>query len=160
LEYYKNGNTIVRTSKEKDVDSLAINIREADIQEIWKSHHIKPRAALLGGFKESELCFTIERNKTPIAMFGIYPQTLLGNSAMVWLLASPELEKVQRAFIKRSRYFIKGMLQRYSILENWVDAKNTQSIKWLRWCGAKIEEAKPYGVENKPFCYFYFRRKL
>jgi hypothetical protein len=157
--YYKSKLGLVRDAEMNDVFQLANNLRESDTQEIWKSHHIKPEAALLGGFQESELCFTVERNEKPIAMFGICPpQTLLGNSAIIWLLASPELEKVQRAFIKRSRYFIKEMLQRYSMLENWVDVKNIQSIKWLRWCGAKIEEPKPYGVENKPFCYFYFRR--
>jgi len=157
--YYKSRLAIVRDAEIDDVFQLASNLREADIQEIWKSHHIKPRAALLGGFKESELCFTIERQEQPIAMLGVMPpQTLLGNSAIIWLLASPELEKVQRAFIKRSRYFIKGMLQRYSMLENWVDNENKKSIEWLKWCGFTLESPKPYGVEGKPFRYFYIKR--
>ncbi|MDD5476875.1 MAG: DUF2833 domain-containing protein [Candidatus Omnitrophica bacterium] len=158
--YYKSKLALVRDAEISDVFQLASNVREADIREIWKSHHMTPETALLGGFQESELCFTIERNEKAIAMLGICPQTLLGNSAIIWLLASPELEKIQRAFIKRSRYFIKGMLQRYPMLENWVDMQNVQSIKWLRWCGAKIEEPKPYGIEGKLFCYFYFRRTL
>ena len=120
---------------------------------------MKPEAALLGAFQASEICFTIECNEKPIGMFGIVPQTLLGNSAIIWLLASAELEKVQKVFLKRSRYFISQMTETYSLLENWVDVENIQSIKWLSWCGATIEEPKPYGVEGKLFRYFYFRRK-
>lgn len=156
--YYQSRLGIIRDSQIEDVFELADNLRMDDISEIWKSHHKTPEAALLDGFTNSIICFTIERNERAIAMFGIIPLTILGNTATIWLLASPELEKVQRAFLKHSRQFINMMLGYYPILINYVDVENRQSLKWLSWLGAKIEEPKPYGVEGAMFRYFYFKR--
>jgi hypothetical protein len=157
--YYKTGIAIVRDAIISDVFELARNMRSADVSEIWKSHHRTPESALLDGFSKSVLCFTIERNESPIAMFGIVPRTILGSTASIWFLASPELDKIKRTFIKHSHKFINLMLSYYPILENYVDVENRESIKWLKWCKAEFSLVIPYGIEQQPFRYFRFRRK-
>lgn len=156
--YYKSKLGIVRDAEIEDVFELAPNLRPKDKREIWKSHHKTAENALMEGLLNSEICFTMERNEKPIVMFGIVPQSLLSNSATIWLLASPEIERIQVAFLKHSRYFIDLMLQHYPYLDNYVDAENKKSIEWLKFCGATLEEPKPYGIEKALFRYFYFRR--
>jgi hypothetical protein len=156
--YYKTKLAIVRDSEIGDAFALAPNMRESDKIEIWRSHHRTPESALVAGYTESTICLTIERNESPIAMFGICPQTILGNTATIWLLGSPEIEKIQRTFLKHSLYFIEMMLGYYPLLNNYVDIENRQSIRWLKWCRAEFGPIVPYGIEQQPFIYFQFRR--
>jgi len=151
--YYKAGLIRIRDA----VNSDTFELREADKREVWKSHHRTLEQALVKGYRESIMCFTVEYKGKPIAMFGLVPHTILGKSASIWLLASPEMDKLQYVF-KHSRRFIALMLSHYSILENYVDAGNIQTIKWLKWCGAKLGSIVPYGVEQQPFQHFEFRR--
>jgi len=156
--YYKTRLALVRDSNIEDVFELAKNMREADKKEIWKSHHRTPEEALLSGHTESVFCSTVEYKESPIAMFGIVPEMFLSNNAFIWLLASPRLNEIQKTFIKHSRHFIDLMLGYYPLLFNFVDVENKQSIKWLKWCGAKLGPVVIYGVEQQPFQYFEFRR--
>ena len=156
--YYRSKLALVRNSDISDVFELAKNMRDADKKEIWKSHHRTPEEALLSGFTESIFCLTVEHKESPIAMFGVVPEMFLSNNATVWMLASPKLEEIQKTFIKRSKHFIDLMLNYYPMLSNFVDIENKHSIKWLKWCGAKLGAVVIYGVEKQFFQYFEFRR--
>lgn len=156
--YYKSKLVTVRDSEIKDVFELAGNMRPEDAAEIWKADHSIPEAALMGGYMNSIVCLTIEYNEKAIAMFGIVAKTILGRVATVWLLASTDLEKIQKVFLRYSRYFIEMMLGFYPLLINYVDIENKKAIKWLTWCGAEFGPVVPYGIEKQPFQYFQFRR--
>ncbi len=91
-------------------------------------------------------------------MFGISPVHVLGDKAIVWMLASEKLDNIKLRFARHSRYFINLMLEYYPYLHNYVDCRNKGSISWLKFCGATFEEPKPYGLEGKPFMYFSFKR--
>ncbi len=151
-------NVIVRRSRLGDINILAKCLRNSDIDEIWASHHIKPYSALYDGWKKSVLCLTVVYKDVPVAMFGIHADDLIGRKATVWFLASDGLDEMRVSFIKQSKKFINMMLGFYPYLENYVDARNIKSIQWLRFCGAKIEEASKFGKEELPFHYFYFQR--
>jgi hypothetical protein len=159
MVYYHRENVIARDATVEDIAILKDSLRKSDINELWASHHITPEKALLTSYEKTTFCVTVEIDKEPIGMMGICPDTLIGNAACIWMLSSEKLDKVRRAFAKHSRKYIKILLNQYPLLYNWVDARNKQSIKWLRWCGAEIYEAMPYGVEQMPFYYFEFRRK-
>ncbi len=156
--YYQTKLGIVRNAELKDVFELADNLRMDDITEVWRSHHKTPQEALFDSFTGSAVCMTIECNEKPIAMFGVVPHSVMPNVATIWLLASPELEKVQRAFLKHSRYFIDTMLGYYPLLINYIDVQNTVSLKWIKWLGAEFGPIVPYGVEGCSFQYFQFKR--
>jgi len=156
--FYDDGKIKVRRSVKSDADYLAPRLRKSDVEEIWKSNHKAPFEALKEGIEKSIFCCTVE-NGQPICIFGIYTDKLLGENATVWCLASDDLEKIGRKFVKYSREFIDMMLQYYPMLFNYVDADNEKSIKWLQMCGADMKEPAPYGVENKNFRYFSFKRR-
>ena len=156
--YYDDGEVRVRESVEKDAIEMADLMRRSDIDEIWASNHLTPLEALTKGLDNSVFCLTVE-NGRPIAMFGVASEYLIASRAVVWLLASDDLVKIQKRFLRYSRTFIEIMLSRFPYLENYVDVRNEKSIKWLKLCGAILDEPEPYGVEQKMFRHFYFRRK-
>lgn len=157
--YYQTQETILRRSKPADVDYLSTRLRQSDIEEIWASHHVKPYQALYGGFVNSIITLTIEHKEEPLAMFGISPYTLTGDKATIWMLSTDRLDEIKGKFLKNNRKVIDFLLGFYPYLENYVDERNIKSINWLKFCGAKIEEAKPFGLEGLPFHHFYFERK-
>ena len=118
-----------------------------------------PQAAILTGYRESVISLTATINGEPVAITGIVPTTFLGNSAVIWMLATDKINKIPRRFAKQSRLIIGRFLQHYPHLYNFVDIENTGSIKWLKWCGAEFGPVNNYGMEQKPFRYFQFLRR-
>jgi len=155
---YNDGKIKVRKAEKSDIEHIASNMRESDIEEIWASHHEEPKKALESGLESSIFACTIE-NGVPIAMFGICPYNIIGDTASIWMLATDDLNKMKKTFVKNNKKIIDIMLEYYPILENYVDARNEQSIKWLKLCGAEMDEPVPFGVEQLPFRHFTFRRK-
>ena len=147
----------VRKSVKSDAEYIATRMRHSDIQEIWASNHVEPLEALRKGMEHSIYCRTIE-NGPPIAMFGICPKDILGNSATLWMLGTDALNKIKIKFLRHNKEIINAMLDYYSYLDNYVDVRNQKSIEWLRFLGAKFDEPAPYGVEGKNFQHFYFTK--
>ena len=158
ISYNQNG-IIVRESNFYDVVAMHKNLRESDVLEVLASHNHTPEEALHSCIKDGGFSYTIEVTGQPVGIFGINPDTILGNRATIWFLATDGIDKIRRRFLMNSGKFIKIFLEHYSYLYNWVDSRNESSVEWLKFCGAKVEEAKPYGVEGKPFRYFYFERE-
>lgn len=158
MDLFKSGNDFVRLAVLEDVEIIANNLRESDKLEVWSSDHLTPYQAVSISFNNSAACWTVISNEKPVAMFGVCPITWAGKEAYVWLLATKEFCSISGKFLKRSRGFVKLMLDCYPYLHNYVDCRNTQSIKWLEFCGAKLSEPEEFGIENKRFQYFEFRK--
>lgn len=157
--FYSDKEIIVRLSVRRDIEYLKDRLRKSDVEEVWASHNHTPEQALMIGYDESAICLTVVNNDVPVAMFGINAKSLISDEAIIWFLASIEIEKIKIRFLKNSRKFIDLFLLSYPTLWNWVDCRNHQSIAWLRFCGARIGASAPYGVEKKNFIFFYFERK-
>lgn len=156
--FYNQNGIIVRRSTKSDVEYLKNHLKQSDIDEIFASNNLTPEEALKDGLKNSIFCCTV-LNDNPIMIFGVVPETILGNKGIVWMLSSSELMKIQRRFLRHSRYFIDMMLEYYAYLYNYIDSRSKESIAWLEFCGAVIEKPAPYGVEGKLFHYFYFKKR-
>jgi hypothetical protein len=71
LQHHKEFNGF-RISKLEDVDYLAIRLRFEDKREVLDASGSTPYQALLGGYIQSEICFTIVDTKdVPVGMFGV-----------------------------------------------------------------------------------------
>ncbi|MNF12754.1 hypothetical protein D3C80_2143590 [compost metagenome] len=55
------------------------------------------------------------------------------------------MEENFRAFLRISSGWPNQLLQRYSVLRNFVDARNTVSIRWLEWLGFRLLEPVDIG---------------
>jgi len=149
--YYDRNGITVRESVIEDVEILKMRLRFEDIAEVWASHHHTPEQALQLSFEKSVPCLTIDNNGVPVGMFGITPETLMGSKAIVWLLASDDIDKIKIRFLRNCKIFINLMLNQYPYLYNFVDERNTESIKWLKYLGAKFQGPVTFGVEQMPF---------
>jgi len=157
LKDYDDGKIRTRQVANGDIRYIAENMRMSDREEIWVSDHIRPEQALINGVEASIYCRTIE-NGSPIGMFGICPQELLGTKATVWLLGTEDLKKIKIKFLRNCKRYVNGMLEYYDYLENYVDVRNKKSILWLKFLGAKLDEPAPYGVEGLMFQHFSFTK--
>ena len=159
MMYYQLDGVTVRSSVEADVEYLKDKLRDSDVQEVWKSHNHTPEQALRVSLEKSTLSFTIENNDRVVGMFGVTPETLLGDKGIVWFLGSNDIENIKMRFLRNCKSFVNIMLNHYGLLYNFVDTCNTSSIAWLKFLGAKFGETVEYGVEKQPFMYFSFEAK-
>lgn len=146
----------IRESVPDDIHSLSSFLREPDRLEVLASGST-PFEALTESYKASTIRLSLLFNDKVIAMFGIAPKTILGERAVVWLLTAPEVEQIKFSFVKLSKIYVKLFLERYPILENWVDGRYTQAIKWLKLLGAKFDWEQ--NVNGVPFYHFEIRRR-
>ncbi len=151
----ENGPVTIRPSRHDDVLYLKDRLRKSDVDEIWSSVRLSPENALIHSRKGSPLCQTVLFHGNPVAMFGVAPDI---NGSSAWFLSTDELDKMWLSFLRMSKTCIKMMLNEAPILYNWVDARNTRSVRWLKWCGAKVEDAKPFGPDNLPYHFFTIKR--
>lgn len=155
---YRDNDFIIRKSKEEDIDYLSNNLRDSDIQEIWDSHNKKPRESLEICLESAVLSLTAEYRNKPVFIFGLYTESLIGTKAVVWMLATDDINMLKMKYIKIGKNFINFMLSLYPCIYNYVSLENKKAIKFLRFLGANFSPPCKYGVERKLFQYFYFER--
>lgn len=157
--YYEKDDVVVRNSTLEDVERLHEKLRDSDVQEVKASHGYTPKQALELSIDKSIFSCTIEKSGCVVGCFGVYSDNILGDSGSIWFLSSDELDKMKIRFVMNSYYFVDMCLGFYRTLTNYVDARNTKSIEWLKFLGAVIEPAMPFGVEQLSFHRFTFVRK-
>jgi hypothetical protein len=138
-------------SIQEHIDSLAPRMAAMDIQEIWDSYHQTPREALEIGLRDSDHILTGVADETPHLMMGVVRSSALSATGLVWFLGSEELPKYSIGFLRRCKPVIEQLKLEYTGLYNFVDARNQRCIRWLKWMGFEIAEAKPFGIEQQPF---------
>ena len=157
--YYLQGDIKVVRSTIGDAEYLKHNMRKQDVEEIWLSHHYTPEQAMDFTIQKTIFSLTVRIQDRPVVMFGVNGETVLGDKGVVWMLATPEIDKIKLRFMRHSRQYIDMMMEFYPYLYNFVHVKNRVSIAWLRKLGAKFDTAKPHGKEQALFRYFYFQKE-
>lgn len=156
----ERGDVKIRPSVRSDMKRLKDRLRKSDVDEIYAFTGMRPHEAIVFSHDVSTCCQTVLLHGVPVAMFGTAPVRNDEKKAGVWFIATDELNMMKPSFLRMSKACIKTMLDIYPYLFNYVDARNTDSIKWLKWCGAELDEAKPIGYENKPFHFFTIQRRI
>lgn len=132
-------------------EALAPVLRQADVLEVWAAGRRRPLEALLLSAAASRDARAGLADGRVVCMFGVADVTFISDYHVPWLLGAEELPQHARAFLRLNREYMAGARILYPVLKNWVDARNAQSIRWLRWLGFTILPAKPYGVDQLPF---------
>lgn len=145
---------LVRGSLEEDILSVAAKLRREDSIEVLAQGYATPQQAITESFRASTIRFTLEKDGEPIAMFGLVPDSILGDKAAVWLLGTDDIATVKKSFCEFSRKVIKYFVGQYPILFAQVDGRYAKTHRWLEWLGAK--KGAEYRLGGAVFNDFYF----
>ena len=141
----------IRDVEEGDIAVLVRNMREHDKMEVNAATHMGIRNAVQTSVIMSTYSKTGLVNDELVCMWGVCPISLLSGSGSPWMLGTDLITEKQRIFLRRSKPWLDDIRKDYRYLENFVDARNVMSIKWLKWLGFEMDEAEPYGIHGEPF---------
>jgi len=140
-------------------DADRIVVRGDDCREIWRTSFSRPQAAIKRAINGAKEAWTAEGDGEIICIFGVSTTSVISNTGTPWLLGSDLILECPYEFLGRSKEFINRMLEHYRVLQNYVDAENVISIRWLRWMGFDVtDETEIYGMAKKPFHHFEMRK--
>lgn len=136
------------------IPSLASRLREADRQEIKATSDLDALSGLSRSVECSPISITIMEDDLPIAIYGSAPDST--KSALVWLLASNDLQRHSKQFLRESRNYVKKLHieSDADLLWNLTDKRNTVHHKWLKWCGFSFIREVNWGSYDLPFYEF------
>lgn len=149
---------IVREATFYDVIDMHDDMRQSVKDELWAIGALTPLEALTQELEFCEDCRVFEVDGKPLCIWGVYQDSIIGNSGRPWLMCTEALSKHKYEFIRLCKNELVSILSRYDILHNVVDVRNVAAIKWLKWMGFKFFPAEPWGVESREF-YKYEMRK-
>lgn len=140
-----------RHAQPDDIYLIAQRMRRDDRNEVMASHGLMPEAAMRISYQTSSWIRTGTIDGEPFCMFGVCPLSALSTVAAPWLLGTDRIREVKREFLRHNLELIPEMSKGFCRLENWVDVRNTMSVRWLKWLGFAIMPPEPFGVFGLPF---------
>mgnify|MGYP001281726700 FL=1 len=144
-----------RPASADDVYKLYPRIREVDVEEVKVTIGLDIKDGLMVSYLTSDEVFTMVANDGDlVGMFGI-SKTADPLVAVPWMLCTERLPEFTKTFMKLSKQWVIEKNNKNSILMNYVDVRNTTSIKWLKHLGfVLIKRIEDFGVGKKPFYEF------
>jgi hypothetical protein len=127
---------------EADAHELAPILRAQDHAEVI-ALGVEPAEALLESVRHAREAWTARADGRIICMAGLNPTSLIGQTAVPWLLGSDLVPQHGPHFLRESRRLVALWLQQYAVLRNVVDDHYTQAHRWLRWLGFTVGEPMP-----------------
>ena len=142
------------------VEFIAVNMRQADADEVWASNRHLPYEALMKGWKSSHSSVVVTVNNEPCVMLGLVIRDILSGSGVPWLLGTEGALKYKRHFLTQVPAVIDEMLTICQRLCNYVLIENKISIIWLKHIGFTVDNPSSYGVAGELFHRFHLERAL
>ena len=130
--------------------AIAPYLRLADIREHKAMSDLPIDAVLAFSIAHSERGFAVELHDRIAAIFGV-------NDGVVWLVGTDEIAKHPVMFYRLSKKIFQRLSDGYDKLFNFVDNRNTLSLRWLKWLGFKIEPAQK--INNGFFHFAHWERE-
>jgi hypothetical protein len=136
---------IIRPATVADAAAIVPNLRQCDIDECEAlcGAGSTPGVAV-STVVNSPLALAYVRDGRLVALFGV-AGNLLSATGAPWLFGTDEVSHCSRAVIRDSRRYLPAMLALFPRLANYVDARNTISIRWLKRIGFKFHPAVEFG---------------
>lgn len=147
-------NPVVERATEEHAIAMAPRLRLIDCREVRA--HLDPLDVTLGAVRQSSHAWTWLVEGRPVCMFGVVPRDILGGVGMAWLLSTDDIALDRRTFLLGSKVALAELLKIYPTLEGYVDARFTQSVRWLTRLGFVLHDARDYA--GVPLRYFKVRR--
>ena len=137
------------------ITRMSANLRQCDLDEIEAMAATRPEVALRDSLAISSHAYAVlDRAGEPVAIFGAAPHPLPG-VGVVWMLGTDGIEREALSIGRRTKRYFTELTNAYPLaLWNYIDARNTVSMRWLRWGGFKLLGETRMGPEGLPFHIF------
>lgn len=149
--------TFSRPATVADALSVAQRLRKADRDEVLAAGGVEPLLALPAIVREGREVYAcgLADDGIPELLWGLDPIPFCDDTAVIWLLSTDRLYDYPVEFVTASKKGLEEAHQRYPILTNFIDARNTRHIRWLRWMGFYlIRRVESFGAQSLPFIEF------
>lgn len=151
----KNSKYIVLPANHQHAVMMSPHMRKIDREEVWAATGLTSRDALEHSVDVSAESYSVfmEGVDHPVMMFGVCkPASLLDRNKQIWMLGTPDIEKMSMKFLRSCDDYIKLMAGNDTVY-NYVLEGNTKTLNWLHWLGFTILKPKPYGILHRNFHY-------
>lgn len=145
-----------------DLSELAENMRQSDIDELKASHGEQAdiRGILVKAAELSCICNTwLDADNQVMAMFGLAPHPTEKGMGIPWVLATGKVMHFPKTFIKEGLRILASMQKISPYLINYVDVRNTSSIRYIQRLGFQLHPPRPFGVQGRLFHPFDLQAK-
>lgn len=149
------GNLHHRTATLADIDVLHEELRHLDREEIIATGGDDTLRTLQVSLLFSEHPRAVFRDGELVCVYGISPKTTLSDIGIPWMLGTDRVRRNAKQVTLDTRAFMAAARERYRLLENYVDARNKPSVRWLQRVGFTLEPAAPWGKAGLPFHRFH-----
>jgi len=144
----------IRPARYADIEPFCRVIRPGDVAEIAASSGVLPADEIRRAMGMSPRAWTATLDGEPAAMLGVGSVSMLADHGKVWMHGSVLMDRARRRVALATRDHLPEVRRGWRTIGNWVDARYSLSIRWLRWLGFEIGEQQFYGVLRLPFLPF------
>lgn len=137
------------------LSEISENLRQSDIDEVTAMGGVSPSEALKVSVALSTHAYVVmDKDGNPVAAFGAAPHPLPG-VGIVWMLGTDGVRREAYSIAKQTRRYFEELQAAYFLLWNYIDARNTASMRWLKWGGFTLLKEHPnFGPEGRTFFTF------
>jgi hypothetical protein len=152
----QNSRFFIRKATTDDAAYVARNLRPHDHDEVRALTGVSPSFVLPAYVEDGREVYVAGLpDNVPQVIWGADPIEGVDRAAVVWLLSTPVMYHHAQLFIPMSKKLWDGFHERYDLLTNFTDARNTRHHKWLQWLGAVfLRRVEHFGAESRPFLEF------
>lgn len=147
----------VRPASPEDALEVASRLRPEDADEVRANCGMSPTLVLPAYVGEGREVYVsgLSKDNIPQVIWGVDPIFAVDRAAVIWLLSTPVMYDHPQLFVPTSKKIWDGFHERFDLLTNFTDARNTRHHVWLKWLGAKfIRRVESFGAESRPFLEF------
>ena len=144
----------------RNLEQLAEHLRSADKIELTAATGKDVLSVLKRSVEISTICY-VDHPDQPNLIFGLstFPEP---RSAGIWMVGTDEIENQPIKFCRTAKAVINGFFELSDTIDylcNYTHIDNVVHHKWLKWLGATLGPAMPYGPDGVLFRPFILKRK-
>ena len=140
-----------RLADKDDVMEVCSDLRPEDIEEGRAMYGVNAATTLPLAFDPKRTWVLLTAEGESVALAGLGP-TSLPDVGQIWMVSTPKLFTNRVRFLRRTQAFLSHMHEYHDVLWNYVDARQTAHLKWLKANGFEAVAYRPtWGVAGIPF---------
>jgi hypothetical protein len=148
---------LIRQAVIEDAQELYANMRQNDLDECNALGPHDIQRSIERSIRSSTLCWSLIIDGKLAAVFGVGVISVLTGIGSPWLLGTSVLDRHPRVLVRNTAPYIGAILRAFPHLINFVHARNTRSVHWLRRLGFTLHPPEPYGELGELFHRFEMR---